>query len=48
MFGWVGLGLALVGGITAVIAGFGSHWEVAIIGGIIFVVGIFVLSRPNV
>jgi hypothetical protein len=48
MFRWVGLGLALIGGITAVIAGAGSHWEVAIIGGIVFVVGIFALSRPNV
>jgi hypothetical protein len=42
---WVGLVLALGGGVTAVIAGFNGHWEVAIIGGIVFIVGMFALTH---
>jgi hypothetical protein len=42
---WVGLVLALGGGVIAVIAGFQRHWEVAIIGGIVFIVGMFALTH---
>jgi hypothetical protein len=42
---WVGLVLALGGGVTAVIAGFQRHWEVAIIGCIVFIVGMFALTH---
>lgn len=42
---WVGLVLALGGGVTAVLAGFQRHWEVAIIGGIVFIVGMFALTH---
>jgi hypothetical protein len=45
MLKWVGLGLAIIGGITAVIAGAGNHWEMAIIGGIVFVIGMFALIK---
>jgi hypothetical protein len=42
---WVGLVLALGGGITSVISGFQRNWEVAIIGGIVFIVGMFALTH---
>lgn len=42
---WVGLGLAIAGGITAVIAGSNDHWTVAIAGGLVFVVGMFALGK---
>ena len=40
----IGLALALIGGIVAVVAGYGSHWELAIIFGIIFVIGMTALA----
>jgi hypothetical protein len=47
MFRWVGLALALIGAIVAVVAGFASNIQLAVIFGLIFIIGIFVLSRPN-
>jgi hypothetical protein len=37
--------LALGGGLTAVIAGFNGHWEVTIIGSIVFIVGMFAFTH---
>jgi drug/metabolite transporter (DMT)-like permease len=47
MFRWVGLALAVIGAIMAVIAGAHSHLEVAILGILLFIIGIFVISRAN-
>lgn len=45
MLRWVGLFLALGGGLTAIIAGKGEHWFAAIIGGLIFIVGMAALTH---
>jgi hypothetical protein len=47
MFRWVGLVLALGGGITAVVAGANEHWMVTIIGAIIFIVGMVALAGSS-
>lgn len=46
MFRWVGLGLAIIGGIMAV-ASVDSNLKIAVLGVLFVVIGIFVLSRPN-
>jgi membrane-bound ClpP family serine protease len=47
MFRWVGLGLAIVGGIMCVIYISAHNWTIAAIFGILFIIGLFVLNRPN-
>jgi hypothetical protein len=47
MFRWVGLVLALGGGIMAVVAGFSENWKIAVLGVVFLVIGIFAISRPN-
>ena len=42
---WVGLLMAIGGGLTAIIAGKGQDWFTAIIGGLIFVIGMAALSN---
>lgn len=47
MFRWVGLGLAVVGAIVCVIQLAAQNWVIAGIFGLLFIIGLFVLSRPN-
>jgi hypothetical protein len=42
---WVGLFLALGGGVSAIIAGFQGHWEVTLIGALVFIIGMFALTH---
>jgi hypothetical protein len=42
---WVGLLMAIRGGLTAIIAGKGQDWFTAIIGGLMFVIGMAALSN---
>jgi len=46
-FGWIGLILALIGGVVAVLAGFRSDYGVTGIFGEMFLIGLFLISRPN-
>jgi len=44
---WMGLILALIGGIMAVIAGFRGNFAVVGIFGVIFIIGLYLESRPT-
>ena len=47
MFRWVGLGLAVIGVIVAVPAVFNANFQLAFIFGLLALIGMFILSRPN-
>lgn len=47
MLRWVGLLMAVGGGLTAIIAGKGEDWFTAIIGGLIFVIGMAALTNRS-
>ena len=47
MFRWVGLGLAVIGVIVAVVAVFDSNFQLAFIFGLLAFIGMFILSRSN-